>query len=1318
MAQNAIPPNVNLAKTTPEAVPAYTRRFKSIATNQQTFTQQSYVNITLDTSTAGSFVDPLQSYLKFDLQLNNTNPFIDYCSFGSAGAAAVIEEFRIFNQGTPVEEILYYNNLCEFMMDFMGQTIKPLHMYKPSKIRQPVSEVHSVNAIKAPMVNLAGSAMHCQSISSTYIRNNYSSVWTFQNDTTLGTSAPILLGTSAPFSYELNYATAMSANPMLTSQIAQGLYPPSNPLSTMTDNFEPLTYSALQGYFNANVNALTVMQGVNTDNTNGVLDSGATTISFDTNLGTAGFVTQTAYNSTLIGNKSSNISNTIPYLAPSSNVFGNTAQIFMDPDYNPANPLNWPFVMPNDSDYYNDNGIGSNNLQDYFMYLSNVKEIPVGIPGSQRGDGQNQFTTGPSNYELFSLNFQNSAALPSTASYSATYTCCLPLLSGLFGSMAEKCFPTMLAAPGSLYFQLRLATNEKALQVSMDPCRRVLGTTRDYVPFGGSIGSIYGAYSAGGLISQKLSTANSYGGNVTAYQGGAVSCLGNRFYNVGTTGVTAVSERNYGFYDVSSNLANVPAISTTQLAPSGFLIDSFVGNVAFGQAFGVNLTVPIGIDRIDRAASNGCTTGATVSTPGSLSSTAGVPVNHPVLGNPFSVIGANLLAVQGRLKSTSLQSSASILFSPYSIAAMEGYWTGINFVEAEQSNLFTSFQQPTAPTRNAFFGQGLQLSDGVALSAANWGGGVAIGTNNIQYKTFNTFIQNTTALTGFSKMYGTDLGYVSAAPYDGLSNQAIVQQPYFPLQCNLNYGTQLFNNGIIGTSAASDAKNTMLVLAAPATLTSLNSGMYGGLAAATYGEDQIENTSGSNYNSAGVAAATVSGVPTTGGMTSHTRLQMNPGGIPLPQYVLVDQPWLLKEFSATLVNGTSLGFYKPYAAVGAAVTAQNVKSEAYACYGTFLEHSRAQSMRCFSCPVGGNKNLLTYTLRNVEFVGQQIVLPEAITSSILEMAAGGGDISIYTTSIRSYLVTLQESTTQNIIIPAKIASANSLFITFAPTNYTAGSGYDAQLYNSLSRFCPFSKISNASATTKTTTASINGMTRETGLGFTTQYTTINTPAGSGVFEIQLRLGNELIPQQPLTAVSEIIAELLKCGHKLFDTEAKMNTTFSLTTAAGLSASNLRSDTGANILNGADPSQGLYFDSFRNRDFTTAFTPAAWLDDQTFINNPNVNYIAACANIGSNSFVTPKQSALWGVRNQNILPFFIPNESTFAIGFDLDTWSKYSDVARSGKFLGNNTITLYMTNCTGFSGWASSGINGVVMYAFVPHDLRLSFQAGGSLVAYF
>ena len=40
----------------------------------------------------------------------------------------------------------------------------------------------------------------------------------------------------------------------------------------------------------------------------------------------------------------------------------------------------------------------------------------------------------------------------------------------------------MLIAPGSFYLQLRFAKVAQAFQFTMDPCRRIFGTYRDYVP--------------------------------------------------------------------------------------------------------------------------------------------------------------------------------------------------------------------------------------------------------------------------------------------------------------------------------------------------------------------------------------------------------------------------------------------------------------------------------------------------------------------------------------------------------------------------------------------------------------------------------------------------------------------------------------------------------------------------------------------------------------------------------------------------------------------------------------------------------------------
>ena len=49
----------------------------------------------------------------------------------------------------------------------------------------------------------------------------------------------------------------------------------------------------------------------------------------------------------------------------------------------------------------------------------------------------------------------------------------------------------MLIAPGSFYIQIRFAKVAQAFQLAMDPCRRVIGSYRDYVPsFGLSNGYV------------------------------------------------------------------------------------------------------------------------------------------------------------------------------------------------------------------------------------------------------------------------------------------------------------------------------------------------------------------------------------------------------------------------------------------------------------------------------------------------------------------------------------------------------------------------------------------------------------------------------------------------------------------------------------------------------------------------------------------------------------------------------------------------------------------------------------------------------------
>jgi hypothetical protein len=77
-------------------------------------------------------------------------------------------------------------------------------------------------------------------------------------------------------------------------------------------------------------------------------------------------------------------------------------------------------------------------------------------------------------------------------------------------------------------------------------------------------------------------------------------------------------------------------------------------------------------------------------------------------------------------------------------------------------------------------------------------------------------------------------------------------------------------------------------------------------------------------------------------------------------------------------------------------------------------------------------------------------------------------------------------------------------------------------------------------------------------------------------------------------------------------------------------------------------------------------------------------------------------------------------STFALGFDLDTFSHNTDTIRSGHYLGNNTVSLNISNIQveDNSPLNMPLMNSLRMDSYILHDLRLSFQAGGIVQAFY
>ncbi len=1285
----AIPNNVNLSKQKPQAIQCYNRRVKSIATNSQQFGENQYIKIYLDTSVPGASIDPLSSYLSWTIQINNTNPFVDYVSFGSAGVASFIDEYRVYNQGTPIVEMLQYNLLYELMMDINGLNRKPYYMYRSCNISQGVEKVHAVNAIKPPMVNQQGNPMHYMAVAPSHLST--SSVWGRAGTGKLN-KKPYLLATSAGGAsfHRLQVTSdvnpAQSADPCHSANWPHPYVPielPSLTMGRMASTALALTpgtdltvnatswgafYADASGYL-PNATAAALGTTASGNNSNGRTNNLSAQCPESTAMTAFGYPMDGI--STFSDITDCQINPLSAGAPPAVSLFGSTTYFMNSSDTVPENPLNWPFVMPNDMAYQADSDPVL-DLQSYFMFYSNVKNIPIGQIGQSRASAvpSSAVASNVSANLVKNQNFINVEALSSsTASY--TFNTSLPLICPIFGSLADKCAPTMLMAPGSTYIELKTAQATKAMQVSMDPCRRVLGTIRDYVPFGGSIGGVYGQFNyvnPVGLQGSNIATDFQSQRTLQAM----LSCL--------------LTNMQYLPAGAQPNAGTIgPAIAQTP----------WQSNAAFGVVSGAitNSTqgppsVNVGTDPAVNNNKLGVLSAAYVRR-NSLSVTS-----RPMpLGN-FACIGANMAPIQyyiAQNPTTGLQQTFDLIFSPYSPAAMNGQWATYTTVDESTTTLSSS--------AGGLFTYGTAKS--IPQPVAGSINFTALGINSSVAVT-NAVASNTPSL-GPSLINGNT---VSA------NNQPLAiysQNVLFSQSPGTQYNSDIFTNMGYSPDGNTFANSTMLGV----TMSYQVAGSGSILNHATY-----------------TAASTTPEQNQVNMLLQELTVCGHSAGIPLPQYYLVKTPWLKKNLFVDFNSSTPTA--ASYRIWGATVGLDEIASETQACYGTFLEKSVAQSLRCFN---SGNNDYVTYTITNVEYVAQQIILPEAISAAILRSAANG-DISVATTGIRCYQSQVNSSVSQNIIVSAKIGSANALYAIFQPQNYQAGT--EAQLYNSMSRMCPFSKIYTQDSSPQTNAISVPTVTSQAAyvsgryaIGQSVPFTYINTSATKGTFKLQLMIGNELVPQQPITSISEVASELIKCQHKLFDTEARSDLTMNLVNSAGY---NFGSNVAAPIYSfpSFTTSSSLYYDCMHDRSFCAAFTPASWLDDQTYVANPNWNYIGACmwnmgASVGAANAVntgltnsTPVSTdSLYGARGAYCLQRFTPLESTFVYGTDLDTWSKYSNVSRSGKFLGQNTIYLQMDGAIALDYLATTtGITGINCYNFIPHDLRLSFQAGGSIVAFY
>ena len=417
---------------------------------------------------------------------------------------------------------------------------------------------------------------------------------------------------------------------------------------------------------------------------------------------------------------------------------------------------------------------------------------------------------------------------------------------------------------------------------------------------------------------------------------------------------------------------------------------------------------------------------------------------------------------------------------------------------------------------------------------------------------------------------------------------------------------------------------------------------------------------------------------------------------PAPQYVLTTTPWVYKRISA---------------AGSAAVMTYASENQVF--YGTYLSSSVPQSKRIFqfadisgglssnfgttSSSYAFSGSRLTYSISNIALHGDQIILPNEVAANIVTQAAAG-QYHVRTRSLRTYTVAPNTgSATQSMILPLKVARAQQIFCVFQ-NNEQRSSG-SALYYNS---FCGYNIFANISKGLNNTNKSVQGfqgsanvLSNLFGVGYTNPLEFEPTTTGNDQFSVQLRIGNEFYPQQPLNTLAELSAEFTK-------------------TLQGWTDANFSPDVWAGVGSAyADAAKNVStYDCLTSSRYSTAFVNAELLDDQTILDNkdmiPLYSRFGEAAPVNATADAISNGARYLCPRGYCVNNMFETPDGRFSLGFNLLEFNPSEGVA-GGMYLGNNTITLQLGGAIGLTrgNWRC-----VVV---VPHFANMQYLGQGQII---
>lgn len=483
MSDFAMPQALSLEDTRRASLPAVRREVVHNTTTQNEYAPGELCYIPVETGAAGAFMDVTCTRLEMTIKVRNPNYYTDFIDLPRCGWNAIIQEFGIELNGALHELNRHYAECIELDMIKRGENKYPYEVCRSNTWRAAngsAGKMH-INFIKPSMVTAMG-LPHCVMYAP------------FTGGTTT-TSAPdnisqgyLLHGQR--FIHEIYGRTLGTAFPGDTTDGTV-----ATPVQTFHASFGQMASSSMElaeSYYDDRLkHKKTINMGIYAIPAIG--DQAAAPAPLHNEGTDLGECTTLTSNRRLLGiPHGGNLLHQYCRVIPSSSYGGYNADLSLQTlsygqSVNGYSPGQWPAKQPCDLDKlkkeidYSLKFVSGDAIHNYY---ANCKNISIGVPINLSAD--------PTGSEaiwgnaLHEKPAKNNVAL---AVQETEFHVSLKVYSSLIGVLAKKWFPELVVPQGRMRVRLRFQEPQILFQTSMDPCRRVPGTKRDFFPYLGVVES-------------------------------------------------------------------------------------------------------------------------------------------------------------------------------------------------------------------------------------------------------------------------------------------------------------------------------------------------------------------------------------------------------------------------------------------------------------------------------------------------------------------------------------------------------------------------------------------------------------------------------------------------------------------------------------------------------------------------------------------------------------------------------------------------------------------------------------------------------------